>query len=131
MVEKRVGEWLGPVDWDYDFTQHASVNPRSVEAGVAALRMVVDDGGLWGYSPCDFTCFRVVKVGMFDGWPFWKPTPAIGYIGPLRSVEVAFFYNLHKGKLMAARTCPKCEGRGGADCTRMLCSGITRREAKS
>jgi len=36
----------------------------------------------------------VVHVGMYDGWPFWKPTPAVGYIGPLGSVERAFFFSL-------------------------------------
>ena len=101
MVEERIGEWLGPVDWAYDFSQHKTITTYFIDKGVAALRRIEevsgrDDPALegWRYWPSGFNAFDVVCVGMYDGWPFWKPTPAIGYIGPLRSVEVAFFYNL-------------------------------------
>jgi hypothetical protein len=132
MVERRVGEWLGPVDWDYDFSQHGwdnggSTNPKCISNGMEALRMVEEDGGLWAYSSSSFSLFRVIRVGMFDGWPFWKPTPALGYIGPLGSVKIVFFYSLHKGKLMAARECDRCDGIGGRACSRMLCTGVVRR----
>lgn len=35
----------------------------------------------------------------YDGWPFWKPTPAIGYVGPLGGIEIAFYYELRRGNL--------------------------------
>ena len=89
----HIGEWLGPVDPGYDFTQHRTVNHDFAERGFAMILQMAEQG--WRYSPCGFSTSRVVRVGMYDGWPFWRPTPAIGYIGPLDGVEVAFFYNLN------------------------------------
>jgi len=53
----------------------------------------------WKYCSSGFSIFSVVHIGMYDGWPFWKPTPAIGWIGPLGTVEVAFWYNLRAHNL--------------------------------
>lgn len=100
MVEERIGEWLGPVDWSYDFTKHdwtgrnGGRNPACSSEGVAVLRKMAASPEGWTICPSGFTSFRVVHVGMYDGWPFWEPTPAIGYIGPLGGVEVKFFYSL-------------------------------------
>src|SRR5689334_16365310 len=108
MVEERIGEWLGPVDWSYEFDQHSwvgrsgGVNPKCIAEGIAQLRRMEAEPGEWMYCPSGFTSFRVVEVGMYDGWPFWKPTPAIGYVGPLGGVEVAFFYSLHDEVLWRA-----------------------------
>lgn len=99
-VVERAGEWLGPVDWSYDFDQHSwgpnrgGVNPERVARGREMLRKLVDSPGGWRYSRSGLASFEVVHVGMYDGWPFWRPTPAIGYRGPLGSIEVAFFYDL-------------------------------------
>jgi hypothetical protein len=96
----RVGEWLGPVSPDYNFNQHSwtgshgGANPKCVEQGqITILQM---NKGEWEYRPSDWYWYKIIHVGMYDGWPYWKPTPAIGYIGPLNSVEIAFFYNLDK-----------------------------------
>lgn len=104
-VEERIGEWLGPVDWSYDFDQHSWVgksggtNPQCIVEGIAQLRRMESEPGEWMYCPSGWSSFSVVHVGMYDGWPFWAPTPAIGYIGPLGSVEVAFFYDLQSHRL--------------------------------
>lgn len=105
-VEERIGEWLGPVDWSYDFDQHSwdrgtgTVNPKCINEGREVLRRMEAEPGGWRYCPSGWSTFDVVHVGMYDGWPFWKPTPAIGYIGPLGGVEVAFFYNLSEHRLI-------------------------------
>lgn len=82
----RVGEYLGPVDWDYDFEEHGwdrtgAFNPELIPGRVEMLRKLAEnpdgyeattDGGWprvgWG---------RVGRVGMYDGWPYWKPTPSV------------------------------------------------------
>ena len=92
-VTERVGEWLGPVDWDYDFTQHdwsenrgghnPDVTPKSVEA-LRVVEALVAAGkkaqvrlyGEWR---------DVIRIGMYDGWPFWAPTPSYSvssWMGP-------------------------------------------------
>ncbi len=104
-VVERIGEWLGPVDWSYDFQQHAMTSTCggcaqwAIDDGIEQLRRLESEPGGWWIAPSGFTSFEVVHVGMYDGWPFWQPTPAVGYIGPLGGVEVAFFYNLRGDRL--------------------------------
>lgn len=79
----RIGECVGPVDWTYDFAGHCSSNrdyfARTLEAFEELARGVVagerweatTDGGWprvgWG---------AVTQVGMYDGWPYWRPVPS-------------------------------------------------------
>lgn len=90
MVEERIGEHLGDIDWSYDFLGHASLNPdyairakemlKAIESGlkVGESWQATTDGGWpkFGWHP-------VVLVGMYDGWPYWKPTPSVLMVGPL------------------------------------------------
>lgn len=104
IVTKQIGEWLGPIDWNYDFDEHSwknkgCVNPECIADGKEALHMLINNPGHWMYSPSFLTSFKIVEIGMYDGWPFWRPTPAIGYIGPLGEIEVSFYYELHKENL--------------------------------
>jgi hypothetical protein len=92
-VTERIGECLGPVDWSFDFTSHdwganrGVINPehsarakewlKEIE-GAPQTYQATTDGG-WpkvGWK-------RVVQVGMYDGWPFWKPTPSVQLAGPI------------------------------------------------
>lgn len=100
-ITVREGEWVGPIDWNYDFYQHR-VNKHFIDQGIDALkRFELDAATTWYFRPSRMTSYEVVEVGMYDGWPFWRPTPAIGYRGPLGAVEVAFFYSLSRDKLYA------------------------------
>lgn len=104
MVEERIGEWLGPVDWSYPFTIGAYVNnSERQQRAIAVLKELTADPKGWVYQPSGFTCFEVLNVGMYDGWPYWKPTPAIGWYGPLSSVEVAFWYDLSERNLFRGK----------------------------
>jgi hypothetical protein len=85
MVEKRIGELLGPVDWSYDFTRHdwgdgkGGVNPECSQYGTEQLKKLVSlmESG----ARCSVSCYEsehvVLAVGMYDGWPFWEPTPSV------------------------------------------------------
>jgi len=87
-VQVREGEYLGPVDWSYDFAAHGwdrsggAMNPIILLERVETLRRLesgeweaTTDGGWprvgWG---------KVLRVGMYDGWPHWKPVPSV-FIG--------------------------------------------------
>lgn len=77
-VTEYVGEELGPVDWSHPMI--AEVEARSPHI-IAALREAeqspqdfdaTTDGGWprvgWG---------EVLRVVMYDGWPYWRPTPTV------------------------------------------------------
>lgn len=97
MVEERIGEYLGPVDWSYDFTQHdwggghGGVNPDCSVRGVDFLRQL-EQPARWRVM-IHQSWHDVLQVGMYDGWPFWKPTPSVQvhtWLGP----EWHPFYNV-------------------------------------
>lgn len=95
-VTERVGELLGPVDWSYDFMSHfnslcgAGDNGmrERCEQKVAQLRQLAD-GSEW-YATTDggwprIGYHKVIAVGMYDGWPYWRPVPSVcmdGVLGP-------------------------------------------------
>lgn len=85
----RVGEYLGCVDWSYDFQAHGwdrtgGMNPGFIGPCVERLRRLekalqegrdfeaTTDGG---WPRCGWG--KVVMVGMWDGWPYWKPVPSV------------------------------------------------------
>jgi hypothetical protein len=91
------GERVGDVDWTYNFRQHfdnlcaddarrdeacaSSVERlREIAAAVASGVDVqaTTDGG---WPRCGM--HRVLSVGMYDGWPYWRPVPSVLTLGPL------------------------------------------------
>ena len=97
MVEERIGEYLGPVDWSYDFAQHnwgqghGGINPEIVAPAVAMLKQL-EQPGRWEVMMHQ-NYHEVLRVGMYDGWPFWTPTPSVQTLGPL-GPEWHPFYNI-------------------------------------
>ena len=76
MVEEREGEHLGPVDWDmskwpFQPDEVQLVRLRTLIEAKEAYE-VTDDGG---WPRCGWA--RVYEVGMYDGWPYWRPGPAV------------------------------------------------------
>ena len=105
-ITRREGEWT-EFDPSYDWRQHADgATPREfVEASIKrtfdflhSIRDGVREGD-WTISPSGVSRFQIVHVGMWDGWPFWRPVPAVGYIGPLGRVEVQFFYSINRDSI--------------------------------
>ena len=84
-VTERVGELLGPVDWSYDFEAHCwgpdkgGTNPSVVESRKQILRRICDEPDAeWEVGLCHSDCmYKLLAVGMYDGWPYWKPTPSV------------------------------------------------------
>lgn len=76
MVQERIGENMGPIDWDHPIAKDKPDTWRLAEQ-----------------SPIDFLYNgrQIIEIGMYDGWPYWTPTPAIHFVGPLNSGEWHFF----------------------------------------
>lgn len=75
-ISVNIGENMGPVDWT-----HPTAKDMPPIWKLAELQ------------PSDFL-FQgrtVLAICMYDGWPYWRPTPAIQFIGPLNSGEWTFF----------------------------------------
>lgn len=100
------GEYLGPVDWNYDFDQHG-IHSSCVETGKSVMRQIETwlaedpDAEIWVTESGDYT-HRLLKIGMYDGWPWWKPVPHVltqGVLCPAWQV----FYNLTHAKLRTSK----------------------------
>jgi hypothetical protein len=100
----REGELLGPVDWEYDFRQHFDCMGTTAERKDEACRRAIqllreveeaNNTGVQVFLCHGFLWRDVISVGMYDGWPFWKPTPAMLCSGTL-GAEWHFFYDLQQ-----------------------------------
>ena len=75
---ERIGEELGPVDWSHPMIAEVEARRpgliamlREAEKNPAAFEATTDGGWPrvgWG---------KVLSVVMYDGWPYWKPTPTV------------------------------------------------------
>lgn len=97
-VTVREGEYLGPVDWSYDFSQHdwkhsGGTNPEKVERCVEMLRRLGSDMQFEATTDGGWPRFgwgEVLEVGMYDGWPYWKPVPSVLIAGTLGATWHSF-----------------------------------------
>ncbi len=95
----REGELLGPIDWSYDFLSHfhgwSGNKEEHCREAIERLRMLTE--GEWeattdgGWPRCGWG--KVIAVGMYDGWPYWKPTPSVAIYGTY-GAEWACFSNI-------------------------------------
>jgi len=100
-VIEREGELLGPVDWAYNFRQHFDGYCCSDEKrdefcnrAMELLRKVEASPDAYCVQISHSDNFReVYAVGMYDGWPYWRPVPALLCRSVLGS-EWQFFYDL-------------------------------------
>ena len=85
-VTERVGSACGPIDWSHPTAKDMPEIWK--EAEKEPDKYLLENGG-WLHR-------RIYQICMYDGWPYWKPTPAICFEGPL-GPEWAFFdsYGIH------------------------------------
>lgn len=121
----REGELLGPIDWAFDFISHApnyctddAGKQRIISRHVAVLREVEQRfrAGETIEARCGDYWGLVLAVGMYDGWPWWKPYPHVLRRGPLGG-EWRPWYDMDE-----VRACrpsqegePKCECKSSAE----------------
>lgn len=77
-ITVRVGEDCGPVDWEHETARDMPPIWREAEQNPE------------GFVFSDYAR-PILRICMYDGWPYWKPRPAIQFIGPLNSAEWSFF----------------------------------------
>lgn len=89
-VEVREGENVGPVDWSHPMAKEMPQLWREAEAAPGAFLLDYGHGSR-----------EILAICMYDGWPYWKPTPAVNYVGPLGWSEWNFFnsYGMHEGSI--------------------------------
>ena len=97
-VIKREGEFLGVLDDDYDYLQHR-VYPNNPEIVVEKIRSMKEleklflNGKNMSVSYGDCLSGELVNIGMYDGWPFWKPTPAF-MVKTWHGGDIHFWYDI-------------------------------------
>lgn len=66
----RIGENVGPVDWDHPKAKDMPPIWREAEANPD------------GFTFTDYR-WMIITICMYDGWPFWRPMPAVRFYGPI------------------------------------------------
>lgn len=91
-ITVREGELLGPIDWNFDFREfYKDIYPAACngekahenhfQRAMAILRMLEAEPDKYeattdgGWPRCGWG--SIAHVGMYDGWPYWKPTPSV------------------------------------------------------
>jgi hypothetical protein len=88
----REGELLGEIDWSYDFGSHFDGYCTSSERKTDMLFTAIEQ--MWQVARLHEKGARLIvydneygheliAVGMYDGWPFWRPVPAVLVQGPI------------------------------------------------
>jgi len=91
-VTDREGELLNPIDWNFDFKEFykdiypaacngEELHEKMFQQAMTILRMLEKDPDKYeattdgGWPRCGWG--RVIHIGMYDGWPYWKPIPSV------------------------------------------------------
>lgn len=94
-VHVRVGEDVGPVDWAHPLAADKPALWREAEKTPEAFTILLN--GM-------LTPRQIIKLCMYDGWPYWTPTPAILRESPMGGVEWLHFnsYGVHSDSIARA-----------------------------
>lgn len=96
-VQKKIGEYLGHIDWNFDFTSVCQSMPPALLTEAQDYLHQLESGGDWLATTDSgwprFGWGAVLQVGMYDGWPHWRPIPSVCIDGPL-GAEWHPFYSI-------------------------------------
>jgi len=94
-VTVREGEYLGPVDWTFDFRESykgfyncstPEDHEEMLQLAVTMLHLLEKEPDKWeatAYGGWPRCCWgRIAHIGMYDGWPYWKPIPSVYLVSP-------------------------------------------------
>lgn len=90
----REGTDMGPIDWSHPIAKDMPAIWRDAEK--APEHFVLDTGTM--------ALKQIIRLCMYDGWPYWTPRPAIQFMGTL-GPEWTFFdsYGVHPNSIHEAR----------------------------
>ena len=85
-VQVNEGENMGPIDFGYNFAAHyeslgapPAQRKEREDHAVRQLRKLCNAPTLSGLQVRDGDYwYDVLDLGMYDGWPYWRPVPAVG-----------------------------------------------------
>ena len=81
---RREGTDVGPIDWEHQDAWCVKLRPEQVEW----LRAIEANPKGYRWVSCGgFATFEILSVRMYDGWPYWRPGPAVLMVGPMGSGE--------------------------------------------
>ena len=110
-VTERIGENLGPIDWTFDFKSFdATTQDHRIESAAELRKMEVafnekESGDvIMAHMSVTQTSSEVLAIGMYDGWPFWRPIPSFAVLSPLGGGEWHPFYYLSTFRKMKAKS---------------------------
>ena len=91
-VTVRHGENVGPVDWSHEYAKDKPDHWKDAEQNPEAYQFLPQ--GM--FTPRNVHC-----ICMYDGWPYWRPTPAMLIDSPLGGTEWEHFngYGVTNGSL--------------------------------
>lgn len=91
-----IGEDVGPIDWTHDYAKDRTDIWREAEENPEEFQLLENQA----FTPRD-----IFAVRMYDGWPYWKPTPALLVSSPLGGTEWRFFnsYGIHNNSIIRKR----------------------------
>jgi hypothetical protein len=89
-VTKRIGEKVSKIDYEYDFLSHYKNHTMSSEKKKELCKKTIDklkaiekalSNGEKVLVHFNHSIFykTALDVGMYDGWPYWRPVPSIKY----------------------------------------------------
>lgn len=79
-VTVRHGEDVGPVDWSHEYARDKPDHWKDAEQNPEAYQFIGHGRDRNVYCIC-----------MYDGWPYWKPTPAMLVDSPIGGLEWVYF----------------------------------------
>jgi hypothetical protein len=89
---------MGPINWSHPLA--AEMPEMWREAEQHPERFVLDTGQL--------SRFAVLDLRMYDGWPYWVPTPAVLIVSPMGTAEWRHFnsYGIGPGSMVRKTVSP-------------------------
>lgn len=93
----RIGEDVGPIDWSHEYAKDMPQIWHEAEKHPEKFQLLENQA----FTPRD-----IITIRMYDGWPYWKPTPALLVKSPLGGSEWRFFnsYGIRKDSIVSKHT---------------------------
>lgn len=103
MIQERYGENMGRIDPQYPFIKlyrnHCCSDDTKKELAEKSRKLMVEIDEKFNSGEKLMVYVRgywkeLFDIGMYDGWPFWEPTPAVFVKSSIGGGEWQFYYDV-------------------------------------
>ena len=107
-VTRREGENMGSIDTNFNFDEDECLYPNNPERRKEKFDLLIKIEKLFREGKKLRITYngqfsgKLVDVGMYDGWPFWKPTPAV-MLNHWHGNEWHFWYDINSYKILVEK----------------------------